>query len=39
MSLFRQFHHKEDADYLEVPQDVLCYYEKRTIYLGLCELA
>lgn len=28
VALFRQYHHEDGLDYLEVPQDVFCFYEK-----------
>ena len=28
LDLFRQYHYEEDLEYMEVPQDVYCFYEK-----------
>lgn len=28
VDLFRYYHHKDDLNYLEVPQDIFCFYEK-----------
>lgn len=28
VSLYRQYHHEEDLQYMDVPQDIFCFYEK-----------
>lgn len=28
VALYRQFHHEDDLNYMEVPRDILCFYEK-----------
>ena len=28
VALYRQYHHEDDLNYMEVPQDIFCFYEK-----------